>query len=158
MLDILVRTATLEDLDILMEFELGILGAERPFDPTLKDGELRTHDLTALVTASNSEVVIGVVDEQPIGCGYAQIRDALDYLKHLQYAHVGLIYVKPEFRGNGVTRAMIGVLGEWILSMGVHEMRLEVYHDNVKARRAYEKAGFAPHMLSMRMDLRDDSL
>lgn len=157
MLDISVRTATLDDLDILMEFELGILGAERPFDPTLKDGELHTHDLPALITATNSEVVVSVANGEPIGCGYAQIRDALDYLKHSQYAHIGLIYVKPEFRGKGVTRAMIGVLRHWVLSREVREMRLEVYHDNIKAKRAYGKVGFAPHMVVMRIDLSDNS-
>ena len=32
-----IRKARLEDLNILLEFEQGIITAERPYDPTLKE-------------------------------------------------------------------------------------------------------------------------
>jgi hypothetical protein len=41
-----IREAKLEDLNILLEFEQGIITAERPYDPTLKEGKsiITTYD------------------------------------------------------------------------------------------------------------------
>ena len=36
---------------------------------------------------------------------------------------------------------------------GIGEMRLDVYHDNQPAVRAYNKAGFTRHLVDMRMEI-----
>ena len=42
----ITREATLKDLHTLLEFEQGIIAAERPFDGTLKEGEIHYYDLS----------------------------------------------------------------------------------------------------------------
>ena len=150
---IIVRPATLEDLPILLQFEQGIIEAERPFDPTMQEGELHHHDLPAIISSPDAELLVAEFDERIVGCGYAQIRDAETYVRHTQYCYVGLIFVLREYRGMGINQAIIEALKDWSRARNIFEMRLQVYDSNVRAKRAYEKTGFVPHMLVMRVDL-----
>jgi GNAT superfamily N-acetyltransferase len=152
---ILTRSATVEDLDTLLQFEQGIVTAERPFDPTLKAGEIHYYDLKALILSLDSEVVVAVAGEEIVGSGYAQIRPGKDYNAHEYFAYLGFMYVKPEFRGRGVNGLVLDALTSWIRSQGISEIRLEVYAENETAKRAYEKAGFTPNLLEMRINLEE---
>jgi ribosomal protein S18 acetylase RimI-like enzyme len=97
------------------------------------------------------------VSSDIIGCGFARIETAKHYLKHPCHAYLGLMYVDPRYRGQSVNQRIIDDLKQWCVSRGVTEMRLEVYHDNVAAIRAYEKAGFGKLLIEMRLGLSDDS-
>ncbi|MGZ3778238.1 MAG: GNAT family N-acetyltransferase [Mucilaginibacter sp.] len=148
-----IRTASLNDLNTLLEFEKGIMEFERPIDSTIKEGDAHYYDLAALVESQDAEVVVAEQDGEVIGSGYAHIIDSKSYLKHQKHAHLGFMYVKPDHRGKGVNQMIIERLQEWTLSKNVNEFRLEVYHNNPAAIRAYEKVGFMPLLLEMRMEL-----
>lgn len=150
---ILTRSATVEDLDTLLQFEQGIVAAERPFDSTLKAGEIHYYDLKALILAPDSEVIVATSGEEIVGSGYAQIRPGKDYNSHEYFAYLGFMYVKPAFRGQGINQKVLDALTVWIKQHSIAEIRLEVYAENVGAKRAYEKAGFTPNLLEMRMNL-----
>lgn len=152
---IITRSATLEDLDTLLQFEQGIVTAERPFDPTLKPGEIHYYDLKALILSPEAEVVVALAGEEIVGSGYAQIREAKDYLQHSRFAYLGFMYVKPTFRGQSINQKVLDTLTIWIKGQGIAEIRLEVYAENERAKRAYEKAGFTPNLLEMRMNLEE---
>lgn len=147
------RPATIEDLTILLQFEAGIAAAERPFDPTLKEGEIHYYDLAALIRSPEAEVVVAMIGTEIIGSGYALQKEAKPYLKHEKYAHLGFMYVKPAFRGRGVIEAILGTLKAWAKERQIAELRLEVYDGNLPAKRAYTKAGFLPNLLEMRLPL-----
>ena len=150
---IVIRPASLDDMDTLLDFEKGIVLAERPMDVTLKEGEIHYYDLAGLIQSPDAEVLVAEQDGELIGSGYAHIIDSKPYLKHQKHAHLGFMYVKPEHRGKAVNKLIIEALQQWTLSKGVTEMRLEVYHNNPGAIRAYEKVGFIPALLEMRMEL-----
>ena len=145
-----IRSATLADVPVLREFEQGIVAAERPFDPTLAADPIRYYDIPALIQSASAEMVVAERDGHAIGCGHAQIRIAEPYLAHHEYAYLGLIYVQPEERGQGVSLLIVAALEAWAQSRGLDEIRLEVYAENAAAMRAYEKAGFVQHMIVMR--------
>lgn len=149
--NIRVRAALTEDLAVLLEFEQNIIEAERPFDITIKDGEVHYYDLRQLIESPEAEVMVAEINHTIIGSGYAVIRTAQEYLKHSRYAYLGFMYVKPEFRGKGVNRAILEALKQWIIAQQITEIRLEVYDDNEIAKSAYQKAGFKAHLLEMRM-------
>jgi len=148
-----IRTATLNDLDTLLDFERGIMEFERPIDPTIKEGDAHYYDLAALIKSADAEVLVAEQDGELIGSGYAHIIDSKSYLKHRQHAHLGFMYVKPDHRGKGVNQMIMDALQQWALSKNITEFRLEVYHNNPSAIRAYEKVGFMPLLLEMRMEL-----
>lgn len=148
---ITTRKAQPSDLDILLSFEQGIITAERPFDPTLKDGEIHYYDLAKMIKAPDVEVIVAELNGEVIGSGYARIIQSKDYLKHNRHCYLGFMYVKPEYRGKGVNNLVLEALKQWTLDQGINELRLEVYNDNQPAIRAYEKAGFTPNLLEMRI-------
>lgn len=150
---ITTRTATLADLDILLNFEQGIIRTERSFDPTLKDGRISYYDIAAMLRATHIQVVVAVSGQEIIGSGYARIEDSKIYLKHSKYAYLGFMYVKPGYRGKGVNKKVVTALQQWAIPRGITEFRLDVYSDNLPAVKAYEKIGFSKHLIEMRMTL-----
>lgn len=155
--NITIRPATLEDLPILYEFEQGIIKAERPFDPTLKSGHINYYDLKALTESDQAEVVVAEVAGEVVASGYAHIQNGKDFQSHDQFAYLGFMFVKPDNRGKGIITQILDELKSWSQSRGINEIRLEVYHDNEPAVRAYEKAGFKKHMVEMRLSIDNKS-
>ena len=58
-----VRNATLHDLDVLLRFEQGVIEAERPFDPTIRNEKVHYYDLGYLMTSDDAQVVVAEADE-----------------------------------------------------------------------------------------------
>ena len=153
---VVIRAAQESDLQTLVRFQQGIVDAERPFDNTLQEGGIRYYDIEELVRAAHAHFVIAEIDRVPIGCGFVRVEEAKSFVKHLREGYLGLMYVDPAFRGRGVNALILDALKEWCRTQGVHELRLEVYPDNASALSAYQKAGFSPYMLEMRMVLKID--
>jgi GNAT superfamily N-acetyltransferase len=153
MTPITVRRATFDDLDAILRFQQGVVDAERPYDSTLKDGAIRYYDFEQLLNSEQVHFVIAEVDGVAIGCGFARIEMAKPYVKHDRVGYLGLMFVELAYRGRGVNSAVIVELKRWCRSRSVRELRLDVYPGNASAVKAYEKAGFMPQMLEMRMPL-----
>jgi ribosomal protein S18 acetylase RimI-like enzyme len=149
-MEIEIRPAKEDDIETLLEFEKGIIETERPFDTTLKNGEIHYYDLVELIRSPESEVVVAEIDGQLVGSGYAQVRKADPFLKHTHFAYLGFMYVKPAFRGKGINQSLLEALISWVKSKGISEIRLDVYDENIVAKNAYSKAGFRPILLTMR--------
>ncbi len=152
-----VRAAMPADLQALQSFQQGIIAAERPFDPTLRAGIIHYYDLARLLADEGVKLVIAESGSEPVGCGFARIEAAKDYLTHREHAYLGLMYVDPRFRGQGINQRILEHLQRWCRFKGVTELRLDVYAGNSSAIRAYEKAGFSSHLLKMRMALPDEA-
>jgi len=147
------RTATLQDIPTLLEFEQHLIAYERPFDINLKD-PCTYYDLNYLITSKNAELILGIYNNEIISSGYAKIVDAQPYHKNAKYSYMGFMYVKPEFRGKGVIQTLIKKLKSWSKSKAIFETRLEVYNDNTSAIKAYENNGFKRHMIEMKQYLK----
>ena len=152
-MEIKIRPAKEEEIEILLEFEKGIVDTERPFDITLKEGEIHYYDLLELIRSPESEVAVADINGQLVGSGYAQIRKADLFLKHTHFAYLGFMYVMPSFRGKGINQLLLEALISWAKAKGISEIRLDVYDENIVAKNAYLKAGFKPIMLTMRRSI-----
>lgn len=148
----ITREATEQDLKILLEFEQGIVLAERPFNSTLMDGEIHYYDLLHLVQSEDSLVLVTEENDEIIASGYAKIkRPDNNYSNFEEYAYLGFMYVKLEHRGKGVNKLILDELISWAKSKNISEIRLDVYAQNESAVKAYEKAGFESLLVTMRM-------
>ncbi len=151
---IIYRSATLQDLPTLLEFEQGIIAYERPYDSTLKPDPISYYDLKELIQSENAEVIVAHNNNQIIASGYAKILKGKPYHIHDKYAYLGFMFVKPKFRGKGIIQGIVDKLKKWALANDLKEIRLEVYDDNDAAIRAYEKSNFKKHMIEMRMPIK----
>lgn len=148
-----IRKAIETEISTLLSFEKGIVEVERPFDSTLKDGEIHYYDLLELIKSENAEVLVAVINGEIIGSGYAKIAPAKPYEKFEEYAHLGFMYVRPAFRGQGINKIILQKLIDWAKSRQITEARLEVYNENTTAKNSYLKAGFKPALLEMRLEI-----
>ena len=62
---------------------------------------------------------------------------------------IGLLFVKPEFRGSDVGRELLDKMKEYFKSEECISIRLLVLSDNIHAVNVYEKSGFLRHDLEM---------
>jgi GNAT superfamily N-acetyltransferase len=150
---VIIRLATIEDLPVLLQFEQGIIEAERPFDPTLKPEKISYYDLSELVKADDAVVYVAEINNEIVSSGYAKIKKAEVFLDHERYVHLGFMYTKPEHRGKKRNSLIIEALKKWAISKNVLEVRLQVYDANSSAIKAYEKVGFEKDMVTMRVRL-----
>ncbi|MEO5581788.1 MAG: GNAT family N-acetyltransferase [Saprospiraceae bacterium] len=148
-----IRSATLEDLPVLLLFEQGVIKAERPFDLTLKADPIHYYDLEKLISGPDSIVLVAVDKGQLIASGYADIRKAKLFYKYELFAYLGFMYVKPEYRGKQIIRLILRGLRDWCETKQINELRLEVYSDNVSAINAYVKEGFSKNLIEMGLSL-----
>lgn len=149
----IIRTAKIEDLPILLDFEQKIIETERPMDSTLKTGKINYYDIESYITANHTEVVIAEIDGKIVGSGYGQIRDRKAYFKQEQLGYIGFMFVEEAFRGQGISQKILQNLCDWFTSKNIEEIRLTVYDKNPRAVKAYEKAGFEKHLIEMRVNL-----
>lgn len=146
-----IRQATLDDLSTLLEIEQKVIEAERPFNSSLKTEKISYYDIEALVADENSHLVVAEVDNNIIATGYAQIRQSLISRKHDIHGYLGFMFVSPDFRGKGINNAVIESLIAWGKSRGAGAFYLDVYSTNSPAIKSYEKAGFEPCLLEMKL-------
>jgi len=151
------RKATLEDITTLLDFEQGIIEAERPFDPTIHDGQISYYNIAELINNEDSEVFVVEINNQIVASGYAKIKGDRHYLKHDKIGYLGFMFVHKEHRGQGLNKLIINDLLKWCKEQSIFEIRLDVYQDNITAIKAYEKVGFKKHMINMRFNINDSN-
>ena len=149
----ITRKAILKDLPSLLDFEQGVIEAERPFDPTIKADPITYYDISELINNEESEVFVVEKDTLIVASGYAKIKGDRHYLKHDKIGYLGFMFVHKAHRGQGLNQLIVNELLNWCKERKIFEIRLDVYDDNLTAIKAYEKAGFKKHMINMRLNI-----
>lgn len=150
---IIIRSAIESDLPNLKLFEQGIVTAERPFDDTLKPDPISYYDIQAMIRSDRAEVAVAEIAGACVASGYVTAKRSLDYVTHDYHAYIGFLFVDSNYRGKGVNKLLLNHLFEWARNNELPDVHLTVYPENKPAVRAYEKAGFKPHLLEMRLNL-----
>lgn len=147
-----IRTATMDDLSVLLNFEQEIIKAERPFDVTIKEGLISYYDIGEMIQDPKAQVVVAEVENKIVASGYAIAKKARHYLDHEFYAYLGFMYTDEDCRGMGINAMIVEELKNWSNQKGFKEIRLTVYNENLPAIKAYEKVGFKKHIIEMRLE------
>tara|TARA_R110000765_G_scaffold72952_1_gene142556 strand:- start:734 stop:1204 length:471 start_codon:yes stop_codon:yes gene_type:complete len=149
--EITIREAVDSDLPVLLKYEQGVVKAERPFDPTIKDADVTYYDLGALMENPRAILLVACDGDKIVATGYALEKPARHYLDHETFAYLGFMYTDPDYRGMGINGKIVSGLKDWCTASGLTEIRLHAYSENEPAIRAYEKVGFKRHMIEMRL-------
>ena len=101
------RTAKIEDLPTLLQFEQGIIEAERPMDPTLAQGSISYYNLEEMLSSNSCKIIVAICENGIVASGYAKIKEAKEYLNHTKYAYLGFMFTKLRYRGMGINKKII---------------------------------------------------
>lgn len=149
--NIKIRVAVPNDLKILKEFEQEVIRYERAFAKNLKQDPIVYYELEDYIERSDVQVLVATLERKPVGSGYAMIKDSETFKTPEKYAYLGFMYVIPDQRGKGINRLIINELLKWVKEKKLTEVQLDVYAENESAISAYEKIGFKPDLLKMRL-------
>jgi ribosomal protein S18 acetylase RimI-like enzyme len=148
-----IRTANLDDLETLLQFEQGVIEFERPLDSFLADGDLCYYNIPQLITSKKSHLIVGVLNDELVASGYIRLEGSKEYHKNPKHGYIGFIFVKPAFRGQRISSLILESLKDWAKEKDLKELRLDVYSNNVGAIKAYERFGLIKSLVNMRMDI-----
>ena len=147
------READSYDIPQLLELEQHVIDAERAYNSSIKSEKTTYYDLKQLLSSSDAHVIVAEAFGTIIGTGYVQIRKSKVSLKHDYHSYLGFMFVAPEYRGKGVNQHIINELISWSKGKGVNDFYLDVYSQNSAAIKAYEKAGFEPCLMEMKLSV-----
>jgi len=149
-MNIIIRTATLDDLPILLEFEQQLISVERPMDISLEQHKkINYYDIGEFITSDKAQVFVAVNETEIVGSGYGLIKENKAHFSEKKFGHVGFMFVKSEYRGHGIGQLVLQAIFNWFKTKNIRETRLQVYPNNPNAIRAYEKVGFKQNLVEM---------
>jgi RimJ/RimL family protein N-acetyltransferase len=148
-----LRNADLKDLETLLEFEQGVIEAERPLDPFLAKGELFYYNIPELISSQQIHFIVAISNKKLVASGYLRLENSEHYHKNPEHGYIGFMYVKPSFRGQKISNLILKSLKDWAKAKNLNELRLDVYSNNTRAIKAYERFGFTKSLVNMRIDI-----
>jgi ribosomal protein S18 acetylase RimI-like enzyme len=139
------RAAVLQAITDLQNYEVPLHDTRLPGEPTTEPyfaGLLR--DLKkgrgALLVAEAQGAFIGFV-----ACLVVKDHSAQETPDSNRHGYVEAIFVDPRYRGRGVAQMLLAAAERHLATTRVARLRINVLANNEKARRAYERYGFAPY-------------
>jgi GNAT superfamily N-acetyltransferase len=111
-------------------------------------GEVRTLEAFFRQPPPGSELLMAEAGGK--AAGFALLETGCDYFDRREHAHLGILAVARESEGLGVGAALVSAAEEWARGRGLDRLTLNVFEGNVRARRLYERSGFAPETLRYR--------
>jgi aminoglycoside 6'-N-acetyltransferase I len=128
--------ATTNDFSDWLEMALALW----PYE-TREDMESLFHTLFA---SENDEILIARTD-QGVAAGFANISIRKEYVEGSNSSPVGYIegiYVKPEFRKQGVAKKFIDLAEEWSRERGCKELGSDTEIENTESQKFHLHIGF----------------
>ena len=148
-----IRIAKTNDLETLLEFEQGVVEAERPLDPFLGKGKLFYYNIPEMIDSENVHLIVAVSGKELVASGYVRLENSRHYHKNPKHGYIGFMFVKPSFRGQRISNLILESLKNWAKEKDLKELRLDVYSNNNGALKSYERFGFNKSLVNMRMDI-----
>lgn len=135
-----IRKAELKDLSHLIDFTAE---EAREAENCVKIPETLERGIRTALEDNSVATYWVVVDGHDVPVGsVSSVREWSDWNAGY-YWWIQSMYLRPEFRGQGLMGELIKVVEAEMESQGGLELRLYVHKDNVAAAKAYQKTGFS---------------
>ena len=104
------------------------------------DRETRSRLIPGLAAQANGRYFLAMDSDQPVGVAICFI--GFSTFRALPLLNVHDLAVRRDFRGLGVGTQLLSAAEQEAIQLGCCKLTLEVQHENVNARRLYERIGF----------------
>lgn len=153
--DVAIRLATEQDATLLAELATRLTTFQLP--PWRAAAEIATADAKGMVDAirarsRDDQVLIAERRGAAVGCLHMQAPTDFFGRRH---AHISVIATTKEAQGSGVGRVLLAYAESWSRERKLSLLTLNVFDANQRARRFYERAGFAPEIVKYAKSLDD---
>jgi GNAT superfamily N-acetyltransferase len=142
-----IRAAHLEDESLLVACATRLTTFELP--PWRTPDSIATADAREMMASvragsPDNEVFVAERAGTPVGC--LHVLGDTDFFG-IRHAHISVIATTEAAEGTGVGRALLEHAEAWSRHRGYALLTLNVFADNDRARRFYERAGMAAEMM-----------
>lgn len=149
-MEINIRRAKPSDIGNLNRFQHELAEFEKKFTPAIKNMKnIEYYDLARLIKSPKILFLVAEVKKNLIGCCFGEIENKRGWQKYKQGGYIGLIFIKKEFRRNGIGKSLVHEVIRWFRSKRIRDIRLDVYCKNKAAIDSYKKIGFSNHIIEM---------
>ena len=115
------------------------------FDISKDFHKLEIKDFEKEIRKRKAVFFLAEKDKEIIGFVYGQIQKLEKYMFKEKYrGHVGILYVKPEYRSKGIGTKLFKELEKWFKKRGITFLDVSVMVKNPKAKKLYRELGFRP--------------
>ena len=150
----MIRRANRSDEPALLELAERMANFDLP--PWRSAAEITGADGRDMVNAlraghEDHEVFLAEQDGAVAGCLYVLV--ASDFFGR-RHGHISVIATSAAAEGTGIGRALMEHAELWARERGLPLLTLNVFADNTRARRLYERAGFSVELLKYVKELK----
>jgi ribosomal protein S18 acetylase RimI-like enzyme len=142
-----------DDVQVLVELYRGLETEQTAIKAMwrLADGlaEPVEASLAGLIDDVASVVVLGTIDDVPLGFMWARIEDLLPQAGGEKVAAIRLVYTDHEARGVGVGEAMVTHVLDELRERGLHLFDAYVSPGHRLAKNFFESQGFSARSIAM---------
>ena len=137
-----IEQAKVEETEEIDRMLTSLIQDEREnYDKNInKDYEVKNF-YEKLINNENACILVAKSDEIIIGYVYGFIQDN-GRVFDKKIAQLDAIFVKKEYRGNGIAKSLIQELTKWANEQGASYIELSVCNENEKAIYLYKNEGF----------------
>jgi GNAT superfamily N-acetyltransferase len=114
-------------------------------DETLQ--KMQDNYISEMLTNTNTPHITMIAELANIRIGFVHVRAHKDGISGEMCAAVTLLAVSPKSHGSGAGKVLMSAAEQWAKKLGCRLLHLEVFANNTKANRFYEKLGFKPEIL-----------
>jgi ribosomal protein S18 acetylase RimI-like enzyme len=154
--DVRIRTADLEDIGILVRLNIPLFhedaGQRDPFTNLNWPETQGDEHFTERVTDKHSQCLLAETDDQVIGYLAGYVNEQTE-LRPIQVAELESMYVREDYRSQGVGTNLTTAFLEWASAQGADRASVSAFAANERAIAFYRRLGFEAKTLSLEVGL-----
>jgi len=153
----------LNDFETVARIDAGVYGLHTNARPDLfsqeSTGILDLATFENILRDANSAVLVADVEGDVVGYLSVTLEDLHSrfWSPHKSRAEIDQMGVLPAFQKQGIGRALMQAAEDWAKGRHATQIRLNVYHFNEPAQKAYAKNGYSIERLMMSKSLAGDA-
>jgi ribosomal protein S18 acetylase RimI-like enzyme len=155
-----IEPADVGDADILADLWVDLTDEQKAFSTHIQAEANRSRireDLVRRIITGEVLVARGDVDGSGNVAGFVSFGlETKRYDHDVQRGVVYNLYVRPEYRNEGVGRELLTEAERRLAENGVDLVSLQAMAENDAARRFYERLGYQPHRVELEKRIDDD--
>lgn len=158
-----IRKAALHDIDAIVSLWHDLVGYHRelvkrdrirkPWHEPASDAEAHFKKwVTKWIRSPKGLVLLAEVDDDIVGYSLNQIKtkDAIPVYRIRKLGYMSDLYVKPRYRGKGISSRLKNAVFQWFREKGVKYADIGFQVGNIRAQKIYRRWKFTEYVTQMR--------
>lgn len=149
-----LRTAQFDDLDAILDLWVSMMDEHQQGDPRIRlaagaSSAYRSYAGYHLASSESHVTLAETEDGQALGFCLLAISRNLPMFLPARYGYLSDLAVRPDWRRQGIGRALVEHGAAWLRGQGVDSIQLQYYAFNERGAAFWQAMGFEPFYTRM---------